>query len=1111
MLFAISVLSGRARALAVGLALLLPPLPAAAAPVRDAVVLTVEPPAPAANLSPDSAGLFLEEETLHSFGPAILPYMLRLHNGNLLAAFSRPTGPFGSNEPYVAESADGGLTWSAMVKVAPSFGSRLLAGGMVELADGTVLMAYHDGHLNGGDPIPPATSRIRIARRPPGSTAWDVLSTVHQSGLVGLWEGTLTLLPNGKLLCHFASEEQQPEYPNAIFQSESLDGGLTWTPPRRIIGVPGSRDGVPSVIRLPGGRLLCFFEAQDWWHIDTIPTDFYIAYVYSDDDGQTWSTERRVVSVPASPENGHRHTAPQAALLPNGKILVTFYSSDGYPPRPIDRYTDMMYVESDAPYTSWTVARKLIGEPLESDRWGFLLPRDNTTLDFMYTRDVTGTALSADYYRSVYRPNIADNFADRIVLSGTRGSWSGSTSDATREPNEPAHDGRPGNKSAWWSFTPPFSGTLRLDTAGSNFDTMVGLYTGDSLGSLQYRGSNDNAGPGTLTSALVVPVTAGLEYKIAVDGANRVAGFVTLNWNLCQEAPAGPALTSPSHGARVDTIPLLFDWEDAPGAQAYDVILDGAVAATVTDSSWMRTAPLDVGSHTWQIRARNDCGVSLSPIRNFLAHDLRMVSGDFSPSAPEAVVPGQLLNASWTLSGSSTEGKRVWFELFASRSGGFDLERFGGTVTQSFSSAHAGGQATYSPGTQRVTTIPDGLYTLVASVNRPETGGGRETNPYNNHVPIAGKRLFVHNPTPPTSDLTWKTPPVISVDGRAVNVSGTVTNAGTAASPAYGFWIETVYGQLSPEGNFMIHGWLGSGSRVATALEPGQTRSYTNSGMLPAGDWAVAVLIDSTDLVPEVNESNNFQINRTPPPMTGTVDLEILAADIDPSQKAPAQVQPGSPLNWWCTVRNNSSTDSGPVWFELFASQTGGLDTIRSGTALTASDKRNVPAGQTVTLHFARTLNTISDGIYTPVVMVNRRGLDGPDDPVPASNRRVISGRVFLRSTRTAGANLVWQTEPVLTRNGNQITVTGTVCNAGTQASGPFWTELFEGAFNASGMFARTGAIGGGIHNPGLAPGATWTYTRTLNHPRNHLSVGILIDSTDIVPESDETDNYRYF
>ena len=72
-----------------------------------------------------------------------------------------------------------------------------------------------------------------------------------------------------------------------------------------------------------------------------------------------------------------------------------------------------------------------------------------------------------------------------------------------------------GLASAWYSFTPSAAQTYTLDTFGSNYNTVMTVWTG-SRGSLSAVACNDNASGATSQSALTVNLSAGITYYIEI-------------------------------------------------------------------------------------------------------------------------------------------------------------------------------------------------------------------------------------------------------------------------------------------------------------------------------------------------------------------------------------------------------------------------------------------------------------------------------------------------------------------------------------------------------------------------------------------------------------------
>ncbi|MEO8356949.1 MAG: S8 family serine peptidase [Chloroflexota bacterium] len=83
----------------------------------------------------------------------------------------------------------------------------------------------------------------------------------------------------------------------------------------------------------------------------------------------------------------------------------------------------------------------------------------------------------------------------------------------------------PGKASVWYRITPSVNADLLLDTKGSDYDTMLAVWTG-SRGSLVSVGCNDDINEVDGDSILTVPVTAGTTYYIE---ASTYAGRIDVN------------------------------------------------------------------------------------------------------------------------------------------------------------------------------------------------------------------------------------------------------------------------------------------------------------------------------------------------------------------------------------------------------------------------------------------------------------------------------------------------------------------------------------------------------------------------------------------------------
>ncbi|HEX6666245.1 MAG TPA: hypothetical protein VF081_06585 [Solirubrobacterales bacterium] len=123
-----------------------------------------------------------------------------------------------------------------------------------------------------------------------------------------------------------------------------------------------------------------------------------------------------------------------------------------------------------------------------------------------------------------------DVFANPGSLGGQMKAFSVVSSRfASKQPGEPDHAGDSGGRSLWFKWTAPVTGPVSVDTCGSRFDTLLGVYTGISAGALNPVASNDDAEARCGNrSRLSFDAVANTTYRIAVDGKAGAAGTVEL-------------------------------------------------------------------------------------------------------------------------------------------------------------------------------------------------------------------------------------------------------------------------------------------------------------------------------------------------------------------------------------------------------------------------------------------------------------------------------------------------------------------------------------------------------------------------------------------------------
>jgi hypothetical protein len=126
-------------------------------------------------------------------------------------------------------------------------------------------------------------------------------------------------------------------------------------------------------------------------------------------------------------------------------------------------------------------------------------------------------------------------FSDEEVASapigGSVGQGSGSNINATRAFGEPNHAGKRGGHSVWLHWRPPVTGIAVMRTRGSDFDTLLAVYSKDSNGKLLQVAADDDSG-GFLTSLVTFNASTNVDYLIAVDGYFGARGNIVFTWNL---------------------------------------------------------------------------------------------------------------------------------------------------------------------------------------------------------------------------------------------------------------------------------------------------------------------------------------------------------------------------------------------------------------------------------------------------------------------------------------------------------------------------------------------------------------------------------------------------
>ena len=100
-----------------------------------------------------------------------------------------------------------------------------------------------------------------------------------------------------------------------VYQSESFDGGKSFSPPRRLLSENGGSP--PHLLRHSSGRLISVYGYRN--------APYGIRYMTSDDEGKSWETDLVLDSSGEGADLGY----PASVELEDGSILTVYYQAGG--------------------------------------------------------------------------------------------------------------------------------------------------------------------------------------------------------------------------------------------------------------------------------------------------------------------------------------------------------------------------------------------------------------------------------------------------------------------------------------------------------------------------------------------------------------------------------------------------------------------------------------------------------------------------------------------------------------------------------------------------------------------------------------------------------------
>jgi subtilisin family serine protease len=331
------------------------------------------------------------------------------------------------------------------------------------------------------------------------------------------------------------------------------------------------------------------------------------------------------------------------------------------------------------------------------------------TSNLTLTLIVAGAAGKTNYTNTyIYRtatvpPN--DNFPPLAKVPDNGGVVFGDNTFGSLQFGEPVHAGVLSvARSIWWNFAPTNSGPVLVDTAGSSFDTVVAVYTNNTLNNLVLIAATNDvpvAGQsGSIPQGFVeFNATAGTIYRIAVASASPTSvGLVRLRVQPGGRPDTSPptvsitnfvsgplSITNPASGLLVTNAPATLSGRaldptaDAIGVSQVLVRLNSGLSTVAAGTTnWTVPLFLTAGTNVIEVSAVDFSGNRstptsfqviyrvFDPFNDVLANALELAGasgGTTTNNANATLEPGEPLHA------GKQGGKSVWYFFTAPADG----------------------------------------------------------------------------------------------------------------------------------------------------------------------------------------------------------------------------------------------------------------------------------------------------------------------------------------------------------------------------------------------------------------------------------------------------------
>lgn len=188
----------------------------------------------------------------------------------------------------------------------------------------------------------------------------------------------------------------------------------------------------------------------------------------------------------------------------------------------------------------------------------------------------------------------------------------------------------PAQATVWWYVRAPANGTFTIDTFGSNFDTMLHVYTGyqNGFANLSLVASNDDTSG--LQSRVDFPALAGEYYEVRVAGYLGDSGNIVLNVNFEAAVSeissafafySGSPLDNGNLGNALDNSKVVALQTQTPQPLSFDNVINSSrgITGLVFDVQDLPASTLTAGDFAFQMSPPGAFDQSSHPTSNWQA------------------------------------------------------------------------------------------------------------------------------------------------------------------------------------------------------------------------------------------------------------------------------------------------------------------------------------------------------------------------------------------------------------------------------------------------------------------------------------------------------------